>query len=88
MTPLFITVDLVRTPWRDVSPDIFTECQLSRIGLVPWTVEDTTPEVVMLAYPDGRPTKITTSYRLFASAARVLAATASGRIVAEDMGWS
>ena len=80
MTPLHITVNLDRNPWRDID-EYATYAQVTRIGLAP----SGTPTVVfMVVGDDGATYMATTTYRLFRMAARVFAATPTALLMEEE----
>jgi hypothetical protein len=86
VTPLHITVDLARSPWGDI-PAEMGEGTLTRIGLMPWSTTDGSPVVAMWIDTASGPLFVQTTYKLFAMAARVFAATATGQLVADEMRW-
>lgn len=90
MTPLHITVDLRRNPWTDLQDKAITRpARLVRLGLVSAGADWGDPaQVAMLVETEDKALVLAeTTLKLYIQAARVFGATASGILLAEEMGW-
>jgi hypothetical protein len=76
MEPLTITPDIERAPWNDLPEDTTLDGKLERIGLLRnGTTGGRASVGLVVRLPDGTAVVAQTTWRLFNTAARALAAS-------------
>lgn len=76
MTEVQITPDVERAPWTDLAADQLLTGVWERVGLLRHgTTEGRASVAMVVRLPDGRPVIVETTWRLFWTTARALAAS-------------